>query len=270
VIIEWFTVIAQIINFLILLLLMRRFLYRPILNAMDERERKITQRLRDAQESIQEADETAARYHRLQSELEQNREKMLQSARQDAEDKRQALMREARQEVERAQAAWNRAVRQEKEALMEDLNLRASRQMIEIARRALADLANKDLEEHIIRVFLDKLKEIDETQKADISGSFQSDKEDLLIRTAFELDTAHKERIRAAVREIAGMDGDLRFEIEPGLLGGIELKTKKHKVAWSLDSYMQSLEKSLAEALREKEHLEIQPEQSGLDVQERT
>jgi F-type H+-transporting ATPase subunit b len=265
VIIDWFTVIAQIINFLILLFLMRRFLYRPILKAMDERERLITQRLREAEVSIKEADESASRYHHLKSELEQNREKMLQSARHEAEEKRQAMLREARQEVERAQAAWNRAVRQEKEALMQDLNLRASRQMIVIARRALADLANQDLEEHIIRVFLERLKELDETHKADISGTLQSDRDDLLIRTAFELDPGQKERIRSAVKEIARGDGALRFEIEPGLLGGIELKTREHKVSWSLGSYLQSLDESLTEALREKEHIEVQPEQVGID-----
>jgi F-type H+-transporting ATPase subunit b len=266
VIIEWFTIIAQIINFLILLLLMRRFLYRPILNAMDEREAKITMRLREAQENIQEAKEAEAKYKGLKDELEGKRESLITSARQEAEEKRLALLREARQEVERAQAAWNRAVRQEKEALMQDLNLRASHQMIEIARRALADLANKDLEEQIIRVFLERLKNIDPSQKADLSGALQSDKEDLLIRTAFELDTAQKDRIREAVWETAGRDGTLRFEVAQNLLGGIELKTKEQKISWSLGSYLQTLEESLAEALREKEHIEIQPEKPGIEI----
>ena len=38
--INWFTVIAQLVNFLILVWLMKRFLYKPILNAIDEREKK--------------------------------------------------------------------------------------------------------------------------------------------------------------------------------------------------------------------------------------
>jgi F-type H+-transporting ATPase subunit b len=266
VIIDGFTIIAQIFNFLILLFLMRRFLYRPILNAMDEREKKITMRQREAQESIQEADEAAARYSNLKTELEEKREDMINSARQEAEEKRLALLREARQEVERAQIAWNRAVRQEKEALMQDLNLRASRQMIEITRKALADLANKDLEEHIIEVFLERLKEVDDTQKADIGGALQSSKEGLLIKTAFDLDTAQREKIRAAVKEISGKGGALRFDVESDLLGGIELKTREQKISWSLGSYIEALENSLSEALREKEHVDVQPEQVGLDV----
>jgi F-type H+-transporting ATPase subunit b len=266
VIIEWFTVIAQIINFLILLFLMRRFLYKPILNMMDERERHITLRLREAEESIKEADEAATEYQDLKSELEGNRESLLQSARQEAEEKRLSLLREARQEVERAQAAWNRAVRQEKEALVQELNQRASRQMIEMTRRALADLADKDLEEHIISVFLNRLKDLDENERLDIARTLQNDTEELLIRTAFDLTPEQQENIRSGIKQAAGKDGDLRFVIEPGLLGGIELKTRDRKISWSLSSYLHTLEESLTQAMQEKTQMDELPEQVGLDV----
>ncbi len=47
--IDWFTLIAQVINFLILVWLLRRFLYKPILKAVDEREKKIASQLKDAE-----------------------------------------------------------------------------------------------------------------------------------------------------------------------------------------------------------------------------
>src|SRR5665647_3963698 len=47
--INWFTVIAQIINFLILVWLLKRFLYKPILKAIDEREEKIAAQIKDAE-----------------------------------------------------------------------------------------------------------------------------------------------------------------------------------------------------------------------------
>ena len=53
--INWFTVIAQIINFLILVWLLKRFLYKPVLNAIDEREKKIAAQLSDAETKKAEA-----------------------------------------------------------------------------------------------------------------------------------------------------------------------------------------------------------------------
>ena len=49
--IDYFTIIAQIINFLILVFLLRHFLYRPVITAMDEREQKMVSRLKDAEQN---------------------------------------------------------------------------------------------------------------------------------------------------------------------------------------------------------------------------
>ena len=46
--IDWFTVGAQLLNFLILVWLLKRFLYKPILGAIDIRERRIAAELADA------------------------------------------------------------------------------------------------------------------------------------------------------------------------------------------------------------------------------
>ena len=47
--IDWFTVVAQAINFLILVWLLKRFLYKPILHAIDEREKGIAAQLAQAE-----------------------------------------------------------------------------------------------------------------------------------------------------------------------------------------------------------------------------
>ena len=46
--IDWFTVGAQVLNFLILVWLLKHFLYKPILNAIDAREKRIASELADA------------------------------------------------------------------------------------------------------------------------------------------------------------------------------------------------------------------------------
>ena len=53
--IDWFTVAAQAVNFLILVWLLKRFLYKPILGAMDAREQRIASRLRQAETEKAEA-----------------------------------------------------------------------------------------------------------------------------------------------------------------------------------------------------------------------
>ena len=60
--IDWFTVIAQVVNFLILVWLLKRFLYRPILNAIDAREKRIAAKIADADAKEAEAQKQREEY----------------------------------------------------------------------------------------------------------------------------------------------------------------------------------------------------------------
>lgn len=252
--IDWFTVIAQIINFLILLFLLRRFLYKPILNAMDEREKKITLSQREAQRVKQEAQKEAENYRRLNHELHTQREHLFSQAEVEAEEQRKAMLHEARHEVEQAQSAWYRAVQQEKESLLHELNQRAGQQTLAIARRALADLADTELEAQIVEEFLKRLKHLEDHQKERLAGSADKPGDSLFVRTSFALSQEQIERIRHAVRDYLGYTRPLEFETDSHLLCGIELKTTGQKVSWNLSSYLDELQENLFEAFRDRQN----------------
>ena len=78
--IEWFTFAAQIINFVILVALLKRFLYGPVLRMMDQREQRIAERMNDAERTRREADEEAEQLRRQQQQLEHQRETLLVQA----------------------------------------------------------------------------------------------------------------------------------------------------------------------------------------------
>ena len=64
--INWFTVVAQIVNFLILVFLLKYFLYDRVIRAMDQREQRIQQRLQEAEEKKQEAEQEAEAYGKVE------------------------------------------------------------------------------------------------------------------------------------------------------------------------------------------------------------
>jgi F-type H+-transporting ATPase subunit b len=96
VLINWFTIIAQIVNFLILVILLKYLLYDRIVSAMDERERKIRERLESAEKKQEEAE---------------NRKQELQAERRSLEDQRQGILAEARKEARTGEnSSWKRPV----------------------------------------------------------------------------------------------------------------------------------------------------------------
>ena len=94
--IDWFTVIAQIVNFLILVGLLKYFLYGRILRAMDQREDRIASRLTEAEQREQEAEDERRHYQARQKDLEEKQSDILAEAREKAEAERKRLLDEAR------------------------------------------------------------------------------------------------------------------------------------------------------------------------------
>ena len=94
--IDWFTVVAQVVNFLILVWLLKRFLYRPILNAIDAREKRIATELADADAKKAEAIKERDEFQHKNEEFDRQRAALLSQATDEAKAERQRLFDEAR------------------------------------------------------------------------------------------------------------------------------------------------------------------------------
>lgn len=249
---DWFTTIAQIINFLILLWLLKRFLYKPIINAMNEREERILHRLREAEQAQLDAEREAQEFRQKSAELENRRESLIKDARSEAERVRKEMLHEARQEVNESQERWFRSIQHGKETFLRDLYERVGRQTYEVARRALSDLANEDLETHIIETFLSRLGNMEGEERESLERALEESDGSITVRSAFEVPEYLRIAIYERIESISPNGYDLNFECLPDLISGIELKLAGKKISWSLSSYLEELEENLAHALRER------------------
>ncbi|MDB4572305.1 hypothetical protein N9Z92_00195, partial [Akkermansiaceae bacterium] len=98
--IDWFTVGAQVLNFIILVWLMKRFLYQPILHAIDAREKRIADELADADARKSEASKERDEFGRKNEEFDQQRSALMNEVRSEATGERQRLLDEARREAD--------------------------------------------------------------------------------------------------------------------------------------------------------------------------
>jgi F-type H+-transporting ATPase subunit b len=238
--IDWFTVAAQIVNFLILVFLLKRFLYGPIIRAMDERQAQIEADLAAAERKRQEAGQEIETYRQKNREIEAQREKLLRQAAGEADEERKRLVHAAREEADESRSRWRKGIEQEKAAFLRELRQRAGQETYAALRRALADLADVELEERITAVFIGRLEQLSPEDRAVFDGRSAT------VETAFDLPDAARERLRAALNDLTA---DLQFKRNPDLLCGLELKASGHKIAWSLQSYLDELEEALTETL---------------------
>jgi len=254
--IDWFTVGAQVLNFLILVWLMKRFLYQPILDAIDGREQRIAAELASADAKKAEAKLERDEFQRRNEELDRQRGALLEQATQEAQAERQRLVEEARRHADTIAAGRQEVWRREQEDLKEAVAHRVKDEVFAICRKTLNDLAGSMLEERMSAVLTRRLHELDDETKASLREILIASPEPALVRSAFDLPPERRAAIQRALDDMFSADIRLRFETAPGLVSGIELTARGQKVAWSIADYLATMEKSMGEMLHARAHPE--------------
>lgn len=235
--IDWITVTAQIVNFLILVWLLRHFLYQPVIRAMDRREQRIAERLHTAEDREQEAAEKAGHYAEKAHELEQRREEIMAKAAEEAEQQKKQMLDEARDSVAETRKRWQRQAEQEKEEFFSQLRQQTTDAVQAIARKVLTDLADAELEERVIHKFIEQLKAMDK----ETCTALTQTQEPLSIHSAFKLDSGVRGRLTRFIHEHLAADLKVEYSTKPELLCGIQLVSNNQQAGWSLHTYLDDL-----------------------------
>jgi F-type H+-transporting ATPase subunit b len=258
--IDWFTVGAQALNFIILVWLLKRFLYKPILNAVDAREKRIAAELADADAKKAEAQKERDEYQHKNEEFDQQRAALLSKATDEAKAARQRLLDDARKAADALSAKRQEALRSDAQNLNQAIRRRTQQEVFAIARKALTDLATTSLEERMSEVFTRRLRTMDGKAKEGIAAALKTPSEPAVVRSAFALPAAQRAAIQKAVNETFSAEVPVRFETAPDVISGIELTTNGQKIAWSIADYLASLEKGVGELLKENDKPEAKAE----------
>jgi F-type H+-transporting ATPase subunit b len=247
--IDWFTVAAQAVNFLILVWLLKRFLYKPILDAIDRREKGIATQLALAEAKKAEAQKERDDFQHKNEAFDQERAALLKHATDDAKTERQRLLDEARKDADALRAKRQEALQNEQRNLGQEISRWTQKQVFAISRKALTDLAGTSLEERMGAVFVQRLRALTGGAKEQLTAALKSSTFAVSVRSTFDLPPEQRAAIQKALNETFSADIHLQFETVPELVSGIELSISGQKVAWSIADYLATLEKSAGELI---------------------
>jgi len=262
--IDWFTVVAQTLNFLILVWLMKRFLYQPILHAIDARETLIAAELADAATTKSAAQKERDQFQHKNEAFDQQHAALLSKASDEAKSERRRLLDEARQAADDLSAKRQATLRNEIQNLHQSISRRTQQEVFAITRKVLTDLAGSTLEERMLDVFLSRLKSIKGEEREQLISAINATQNPVVVRTRFDLSATQSAATEGVIKETFGLE-KIRFETAAELISGIELVTDGHKVAWSIAEYLKSMETGIAELLDDKNQPGVAAEPAAED-----
>lgn len=261
--INWFTFFAQIVNFVILLLLLRRFLYGPITAAMTNREAALAARFQAAEDARVNAENEATALAQERRALARTRDDALATAIAEADGRRASMLAEARIEVEEMSSRWYDGIAREQAAFLQNVRERIEAEVLRVSERALADLANQELETQVADIFAAQLLHLSAQDRLALVESGGDFRDDVIIRSGFAMPYAQRQYLVEALQQLiymgVQMEGPepaplseeigVRFEQNTDLLCGIELQVHDRRIAWSMRDYLDELNIDLLEAV---------------------
>jgi len=247
--IDWFTVGAQIVNFLILIWLLKRLLYKPILRAIDEREKRVAAQLAEAEARKTEAEKERAGFQSRNEEFDRQRQDLLREASAQANIQRDRLLEAARTEAVALRAKLRESLNAEHDRLTHEIGERFRKETFALTRKTLADLAGVPLEERMMQVLLQRISGMDGPARDTFAHALRTGAHPAVVRSAFDVTPAQRDAFSGALRKMFSTDVPIEFKTTPELVSGIEISANGRKLAWSVSDYLESLEKAVEEFL---------------------
>jgi F-type H+-transporting ATPase subunit b len=225
-------------------------LYGPIVRAMRAREERIAERLNEAEQNRKDAEEKAERYAEKKREIERNRDELIQEAREEASQERQRLLKESRQEVDRQRRQWRQALQRDQEDFVADLRRQAAELSLHAARRALAELADEDLEDRMYRSFRDRFDGLSQERLEELRHHLGDGEANINFRSSFEVSDERKQEWADTIRQTLDTEAKVAFEHVPDLICGIELDVGGYSFGWNVKEFLHDLDGEFMEHLR--------------------
>lgn len=242
--IDWFTIIAQLINFMVLVYLLKRFLFGRIVQALEERKNKINSRIEEADNKLKEAEEYLKDYEKKNKELESRKDELISQAQKEAEQIKQKKLDNMKNEIEDSRQRWKERVKEERDEFINRLRNSIAKQTTSSTSNVLKELADVGLEKIIIERFISK---IEHDNTAVMPGEKNTETQ-VTVKSSFQIDNEMKNRIKDTINNKIGTEAEYKFVLSDELVCGLELRLNSYKFEWNIRNYLSDLENEITEA----------------------
>ena len=244
--IDWFEIVAQIINFFIILFILQKLLYKPVMNMMETRQERIQKDQIEAEEKMNKAEELISEYDTKIAGVEDEKREILDDARDKAQERKQELLETYKEEAENKRQVYLNEIEDEKELFIKNLRKKLGQNAVKIASHILSNISSKELEDEVFNTFLKNIKNL--RDNIEEPGLLDEEK-DIELYSAEELSQDKKEKIKEVLGEQVENLDHLEFEVDEDLILGYQLSLETYTVHTDIKNYLDSIEEEIIEEI---------------------
>jgi F-type H+-transporting ATPase subunit b len=246
--IDGWTLALQAVNFLVLVWLLQRFLYKPVRRILAQRKEAAAKAFAEAERHQQEADAAKQRFEAAQAALAQERQDMLRDLHRDLDAERSKLLDSARQDADRTIDAARQQIEEERTAAVAELRGEAADLAVELAATLLRKTAAIAPDDALLQRIENELQGLPAEERARLRNDLAADGARLTVVTAAALPNGDQDRWRQRLAACLGGDDRTDFVTDPEIVGGAELRLPHAVLKFSLADQLAKAKEALRRA----------------------
>lgn len=247
---SWVTFIAQIINLFVLVWLLKRFLYQPIVDTIAKRQAYIEDKVKKAENAAEKALQEQKALADKNAAFEADKQKRLDEALAEIDRLKKEQEDRISEELKAKRVKMQSDLNRETASLQLEIRNLMAHQFLELSQKAMADLSGLSPIEQAILLFRKKIEKLNSKEKTNIKKI--SLKQNIIsINTSSALTKKAQDELLAFIRKTFDLDSSIRISIQvnPDLILGAEMTTGDVAVEWNLKSYLDAFTGNLNTAL---------------------
>jgi F-type H+-transporting ATPase subunit b len=239
------TFLFQVVNFLVLVAILRWLLYRPLREAIDRRREANARAQADAEAARREAAALQATLDQQLADLDRKRAEVIREARERAGVERQALVADAEAAIRRRREEVEQELARERDEALRSLRAELVHSAVEMAGRLLSEASDSTLQRQLTGRLVDELRRIPDEERRQLRGEWD-DGEAAIVETAREINGEALRDLCGAIELLAGRPLGVSVQVRPDLLGGVRLRIGGHVWDASMAGRLEELETASA------------------------
>lgn len=224
---NFWTFLFQVVNFLVLVYILRRLLYRPLREAIDRRREANAKAQADAEAARREAAAVQASLDQQLADLDRRREAVIREARDRADAERKATSAEADAAIRRRREECEQQLVRERDEAVRSLRAELLRSAAEMAGRLLSEASDSTLQRQLAARLVEELRRVPDDERRRLREGWD-DGEAAVVETAAEINGEVLRELGGAIESLAGRSLDVSVRVRPDLLAGLRLRIGGH------------------------------------------